>query len=297
MGLLRYYLGVCFRKCVPSPVQRFVGRRRRQAQANAHQRAKASAITRFGLFNRDQLKETLQQSGIRPGGVLLVQSSFDRFYNFSGTAVDVLSVLEEVIGPDGTLLMPAHPEYKPGGPYRFDVRRTPASTGMLCELFRRRPGVIRSRHPTHSVAGIGPRASVLLADHHKDPLSCGALSPYAKLVEYDGQLLGLGLEPGWSSFLHVVEDLELERFPKRMYDPQPREFVVKDETGQESTQLVPVRNSSLMARIQVGQLMRHVSPAAVRPFAVAGVPCFVGEAKPLLEELRVLRDKGIIVYV
>ena len=40
----------------------------------------------------------------------------------------------------------------------FDVLHEPSCVGILTNIFRQRPGVIRSWHPTHSVAAYGKDA-------------------------------------------------------------------------------------------------------------------------------------------
>ena len=111
-------------------------------------------VRRWRAFGPDDLLAALRRLGITPGDVLMVHSSFDRFAGFSGKPTDVLRVLQDAVGPTGTLLMPTLPftgtavEYVSRGEI-FDVRRTPSRVGLLTELFRRSPGVVRSVHPTH----------------------------------------------------------------------------------------------------------------------------------------------------
>ena len=45
----------------------------------------------------------------------------------------------------------------------FDTLNTPSSVGVILETFRRRPNVLRSCHPTNSVAASGPAAADLLS--------------------------------------------------------------------------------------------------------------------------------------
>ncbi|MBU0506323.1 AAC(3) family N-acetyltransferase [bacterium] len=226
----------------------------------------------------------------------MVQSSFDRFYNFDGTAEDVLNVLERIVGDRGTLMMPAHPRYNIKTPSFFDVRKTPTRTGLLCELFRRKSGVLRSLHPTHSVCARGPLAKMLVEEHHKDPLSCGLLSPYAKLVEFSGNILGLGLPPGYTTFLHVVEDLDVDAYPKRVYADKIFEFTIMDERGDKFTMKLKRRDNRMGARMDLPRFTKYLNEKGHRVFDVHGIPCFVARAKPLLDELKDLTKRGILLY-
>ena len=44
-----------------------------------------------------------------------------------------------------------------------------------------RKGVVRSLHPTHSVAACGAQASELVRHHHKDRSPVGSHSPFRKV--------------------------------------------------------------------------------------------------------------------
>jgi aminoglycoside 3-N-acetyltransferase len=163
------------------------------------------------LRTTQALLRDLLALGVRPGGVLLVHSSLrslgPQFSRSNQGAEMAVQALLEVLGPSGTLLMPAlsYETVNRDNP-RFDVRGTPACIGALQEYFRTRPGTLRSVHPTHSVCAVGRQAGELLSDHHLDTTPCGARSPFAKLPRTGGQILfiGCGLRPNTS--MHAVEE-------------------------------------------------------------------------------------------
>ncbi len=66
--------------------------------------------------------------GVRPGGVLLVHSSLRSLGPLPGGAESVIRALLAVLGPDGTLLMPALSYASVGatGPSSMPARRHPA---------------------------------------------------------------------------------------------------------------------------------------------------------------------------
>jgi aminoglycoside 3-N-acetyltransferase len=296
MSLARYVAGQLVRRCLPEKSQAQLNRFRRRVATARHRWAKAKAIQRWGCFGPEEFRGWLASIGIRKGGVLLVQSSYDRFYNYTGTVEEIVECLSEALGPHGTLLMPAHIHHPLRGSCVFNVSRTPACTGILCELFRRGSGVRRSLHPLQSVCAKGPLAEALLGEHHLDRLSCGARSPYAKLCEYDGRILGLGLAPAYTTFLHVVEDADPEGYPLKVYAGEEIRVKVVEESGTEHYREVPLRSGRIMARINLPRFARHLSDRALRRHACYGVPAFVCDAVPLLAELRILASKGILVY-
>jgi len=146
--------------------------------------------------------------GVRPGGVMLVHSSFRALGPVPDGAETVVLGLLEALGPEGTLLMPSlsYATVDARNPL-FDARSTPSCVGWLTEYFRTRPGSLRSLHPTHSVCGSGPLSRELLGEHHLDGTPCGENSPFRRLRDAGGQvlMLGCGLRPNTS--MHGVEEL------------------------------------------------------------------------------------------
>ena len=112
----------------------------------------------------------------------------------------------------------------------FDARHTVSRMGLITEVLRRAPGVVRSVHPTHSVAVWGSRADTIIAGHELAETPCGRLTPYGKLLDYDGKILLAGVPPSTMTFCYfVAEDLEPrltvpvltpERYPMRWKDQQ-----------------------------------------------------------------------------
>lgn len=293
MGLARYYCGKLIRNYLPANLGKQLQQRRKMLATWRSERAKKKRIRQHGELSPAELYEGLVAAGVRSGSVLLVHSSFGEFTNFSGTALDALDVLERLVGADGTLVMPAQYVSKNA---TFNVMRHPTSVGLLSELFRRREGVLRSAHPGQSVCARGPHAQWLVHEHHSHELGCGWKSPFAKLVDVDSQILGLGLPPLWTTFLHVVEDLDLESFPWTMYGTEQRTFKVVDAEGTTNEFTIPLRCEKVLSRINPRKLAQHVSVHSQISFNVKGLPCFLANPQPLLVELRELAARGITAY-
>jgi len=161
-------------------------------------------------INLNDIVADLQQSGINRGETVLVHSSLKSIGYVEGGADTVIDAFIEVLGTEGTLLFPS---FQKGSEFflvdrgcRFDVRTSPAEIGKITEVFRQRPGVIRSLNPTHCTAGIGKYAATLLADHDKCPVACGWDSPYHRITEGDGKIVLLGTTHDSNTTLHFVEN-------------------------------------------------------------------------------------------
>ncbi|MBX7207588.1 MAG: AAC(3) family N-acetyltransferase [Verrucomicrobiaceae bacterium] len=165
------------------------------------------ALTRPWVTRRS-LARSLRAAGVREGGALLVHSSLSSLGFVPGGAAAVIAALHDAVGPRGTLLMPAHTwEWMNKGCRVFDARTLPGCVGALAEAFRLMPGTVRSLHPTHSVCAAGPDAVRLTAGHEQALTPCGAGTPYARLLEEDGQILFLGASLDSNTAFHTMESL------------------------------------------------------------------------------------------
>ena len=175
-------------------------------------RARARYIRTFHSFGPAELAQVLHRVGLRQGDSTLVHSSFDAFEGFDGKPSDVIEVLKEAVGPRGLLMMPTIPfsgtaiDWVRSHPV-VDLRRTPSRMGLISEIFRRSPDVIRSVHPTHPVAAWGAQAAECVAGHPLARTPCGVGSPYHGLLTRDGSVLLLGVDVNAVTLYHTAEEL------------------------------------------------------------------------------------------
>ena len=199
-------------------------------------RLRLAYVRRRHGFGPNGLMAALRRVGVELGDVLLVHSSYDKFEGFSGRPSDAIRVLQDVVGTTGTLLMPTLPftgtavDYASRGAM-FDVRRTPSQVGLLTELFRRSPSVLRSVHPTHPVAAWGMHAAEMLAIHHLARTPCGDGTPFARLLERDGRILLLGAGVESMTFFHYIEEVLEPSMPMTPFTAQEFFLQSRDETG------------------------------------------------------------------
>ena len=259
-------------------------------------------VRRWRAFGPGDLAAGLRAAGLAPGQLVMVHSSYDQFAGFTGKPSDVIQVLQDVVGPGGTVLMPTLPftgtavEYTSRGTV-FDVARTPSRMGLLTEMFRRSPGVIRSVHPTHAVAAWGARAAEMVANHHLTRTPCGKGSPFARLLEHDGRILLLGVTIESMTFYHYVEEALEPDLPDSPFTSEEFTLESRDATGavltsrmrlydpavsrrRDLTRLVPVlRRDGAWSERRVGQLRFVLLDAtsvlaACRRLAAQGVYCY-----------------------
>lgn len=160
---------------------------------------------------KGDIVDGLRNLGVRPGDKLLVHSSLSSFGHVEGGAEAVIDALIEAVSPGGTVLVPTltgDETLCPANPPIFDPANTPCWTGTIPEAFRKRSDAVRSLHPTHSVAAIGPDALRLTENHIDSVTPCDELSPYGKLAQCDdAYILLVGVDHQVSTTFHHVEEV------------------------------------------------------------------------------------------
>jgi aminoglycoside N3'-acetyltransferase len=147
------------------------------------------------------LVRDLRALGLLPGQVLLVHSSFRALRPVEGGPLGVIAALAEVLGPEGTLAMPA---WADDDEVPFDPRTSPCSAlGVVADTFWREPGVVRSNH-LNAFAARGPKAKEINVDPLPLPPHI-ARSPVGRIHELDGWVLLLGVGHDANTTVHFAE--------------------------------------------------------------------------------------------
>ena len=192
----------------------------------------------------------LTEMGIRHGDSVFLHARLSSLNGFEGQPAEILNCVTDAIGSDGTLLMLSSAYRSSTRSYldtapTFDARRTPSRMGLLAEIFRRTPGVVRSLNPAHPVLAKGPRASWFVLNHEATPFSCGDDTPFSKLVAADAKILFFDLLLRGFTFMHHVEHTLREQLPFPLYDDHEYQVPVIGPSGERLT--VPVRAFSAEA--------------------------------------------------
>ncbi|MCL2717855.1 MAG: AAC(3) family N-acetyltransferase [Lachnospiraceae bacterium] len=159
------------------------------------------------MYTKNDLKKQLKELGIDPYGTLKVHISYKSLGKIRGRADAVLDALIEYMEP-GLLVFPSHTWHITEENPVMDVLYTPTCVGILTEMFRTRPGVIRSLHPTHAVAALGADAASFVAGEEKIETPCGVGGAHYKLWERDAQILLIGVNFSRSTYIHGIEEWE-----------------------------------------------------------------------------------------
>lgn len=166
------------------------------------------------MVNKKKIVDDLRQMGVKENDTLYIRASLKALGRIEGDIYDVVvNGFLEAVAPNGTVMVPTFSKIQ----NIFSSDKTtlnynlPPISGAISKVFLKHPDVIRSKHPSHSFAAIGPRAKELL-DGHNEEASC--FLPVKKLAAIDGKMLLLGCvndSPGFST-IHVAQfDLGLSQ--------------------------------------------------------------------------------------
>ncbi|MDR3000303.1 MAG: AAC(3) family N-acetyltransferase [Fibromonadaceae bacterium] len=189
------------------------------------------------MYTKQNLMDNMATMNIDPHGALLIHLSYKAIGETENRAETVLDAFVEYMKP-GLLVLPSHTwrNVNNENPV-MDILHTPSCVGICTELFRRRPGIQRSLHPTHSVAALGKDAEEFIAGEEKMQTPCGKGGVYYKLWERNAQILLIGVNFSRSTFIHGVEEWDgaigsiseektelyvINRDGGRLYTPQYR---------------------------------------------------------------------------
>ena len=174
------------------------------------------------------LRNDLERLKVDPSGILMVHVSYKAIGETEGRGDAVLDCLSQYM-ENGLFLMGGHTYENVNDEHPvMDARNTPVCVGVLPELFRRRPGVRRSLHPTHSICGLGRHAAEFLTGDHLADTPCGLKTAWRRLYEQKAQILLIGVRFDRNTFIHGIE--EWYNIPGRVAD-EPKPYYVIDFDG------------------------------------------------------------------
>ncbi|MCD4669589.1 MAG: AAC(3) family N-acetyltransferase [Actinomycetia bacterium] len=170
------------------------------------------------------LTDDLRNIGVKKGTTLLVHSSMSSIGWICGGAVSVIIAIEQIIGDEGTLIMPAfsgdlsdpakwenppvpeqwHGTIRETMPVFYPDLTPTRGLGVIPEVFRKQRGVLRSNHPQVSFAAWGKQAEYITGEHSLE-YAFGGKSPLAKIYELDGYVLLIGIGYKNNTSLHLAE--------------------------------------------------------------------------------------------
>ena len=253
------------------------------------------------LLSDTQLKEILiERFKIKKGDVLFLHSSLKQIEPENGILSLLKIILEVIGGNEGTILAPSYPKQSSKAFMLnnevFNINRSPSYSGILSEFIRRMPGAKRSLHPTKSVVALGKYANQLIKDHGKSPFPYDENSPYYKIKNYNGKIMGMGLSAEFLSFYHVIEDILKDDFPVDVYN---NEIFSKKCQGYDNTISEIKTYCHYMPRVgtkTIKRIERYFDDEYYFNGKISNIPFFLVHSIPFYNKMIELAKQGRTVY-
>lgn len=182
-------------------------------------RKKIKKVKKLGTYTYQKIVSDLSNLGIKNGDSVFVHSSLSKLGFIEGGSETIINALKHQVGTEGTLIFPTFSF--PGGGllstisdenYIFDVENEPSSVGIISEVFRKQKNVVRSIHPTHSIAAFGKHANDIVKNHIDLGSNFGKGTPFGKMLDLNVKMIGLGVRIPMFTFFHCVEDYNPDYF-------------------------------------------------------------------------------------
>lgn len=176
------------------------------------------------MYTKQTLKEQLREMGLRQTDALMLHSSMKAIGEVEGGADTVLDAFMEFLS-GGLFMTPAHTWAQMNESHScFDPETEPACVGIIPNLFLKRPGVVRSLHPTHSIAAFGSAAAEYVRGEENCTTPCTPGGCWDRLKDIQAKILLAGVTHIRNTFIHSIE--EVLEVPER-FTPQPSAFQIK----------------------------------------------------------------------
>lgn len=249
-------------------------------------------------YTADQLVALMQEMGMKEGSLVCIHAAMREFYNYEGTAGELIHKILAVLGPEGTLMMPAFPPYDMAyaPDYVFDAASDPTGAGHLAETFRRHEGVRRSINVRHSVCAIGKYADYLTQDHHRCHDCWDEQSPWGRLCELDGLVFCLGMPHCYiGTFEHCVESrLQYEHPYWQQFFAEQHTWHYYDQQGQVCH--YTDYNSDAEKRLRERRVTRYFTDADWSIRKISNLEVKALHSKRCLDTMIQLGRRGITMF-
>jgi aminoglycoside 3-N-acetyltransferase len=143
------------------------------------------------MITKLDINKSFKDLGLTSGDILILQSSYKGCGGIENGPDGLIDVLMELLGTEGTLIMPAYNFTQWTEKHYFDILETPSEVGLITEIFRKRPEVGRTTHPIHSLSVWGKHKEEFEKLDYTN--SFGEDSIFAKLIDKNALYVTIGL--------------------------------------------------------------------------------------------------------
>lgn len=259
---------------------------------------KVGKIVYHQKYHADDIVDVMIGMGMRQGSVVCIHAAMKEFYNYKGSAKELIGRILEVITPEGTLMMPAFPDqtHVHEQDYVFDPQNDKTKAGALAEAFRQYPGVIRSINVQHSVCAWGKYAKWLTQDHQSCRNCWDEDSPWYRMTRLNALNFTLGLSSHYiGTFDHCVEAILYKEHPYwAQFFNKEWTYHYYDNNG--NIQSYCCIEGDIERRTRERRLIKYFSRDEYQKERISNLLIQRFKTRPCLDKMITLGRKGITMY-
>jgi aminoglycoside N3'-acetyltransferase len=251
-------------------------------------------------YTSRELKDKFLSLGVKKGDVIFIHSSWDEFYNYEGTPEEFIDMVLDLIGDEGTLVMPSYPLIRKKGGV-FSLKTTPTLAGLLPEVFRNYKKIERSID-AHSVAAYGKHAKYLTESHIHSETSWDENSPYYKLGELKAKVFSLGLgKYHVGTIMHCADSILRRKYEYfDLFFKKKEQIKIKNIDGEIIVKSYFTKEDdfyySFTEKSHWGVVKKYFDPSKYKIDKLSNLNITVFDAAYVIFRAIELGEKGIVVY-
>lgn len=218
------------------------------------------------IVNHQHIQKGLAGLGVKCGSEVMVHSSLSSFGYVEKGAMTVINAIIAQVSQEGTILMPAFVQKINGKAASYaqraclwDIENSLSDVGLITEMFRKMPSVLRSNHPTDSICSWGRYAREATMSHKTaygrpspwDQRAFGIGAPWDWMYNHNVHYILMGCDFNCCSILHYVQALYAEQ--KGLVNKNMSEWPLFDFMTVGSLLI----QKSLIIQIKVGKSIWH----------------------------------------
>jgi aminoglycoside 3-N-acetyltransferase len=158
------------------------------------------------ITKADIKKRLIERIKIQKGDIVMLHSSYKSFGGVVGGPNEVLDAFLEVLGEEGTLLIPTFNFSSWTKDHYYDILETPSEMGIITEIARLRSEAKRTRHPIYSFSVYGAKQKEFV--NVDGLLGIGRDTVFDLFHKLNGTIVSIGLEYNNSfTLVHQAETM------------------------------------------------------------------------------------------
>ena len=223
---------------------------------NPNKATKSNEIDSKGKVDFERVIDWLKGKGVREGDLLIVHSGYGELERTGLSPEEIVDRLLQFVGATGTLAMPVIRRFKDmekakkegkdlsKETFKYDVRKTMVTSGMLPYALMHRDGAVVSHHPFNPLCAVGPLAEAMM-EHNLEgeaPSPHGPNSCWKFCYDHGAKVCSIGTDiEHHNTIMHIAEEAFENWYwgDEEWYDKN--NFEIIDENKQSSFVMVKNR--------------------------------------------------------